>query len=177
MKRILLILALIFTIGCEKEWSHYYSMTGEFSIDTPDIARESVKFADMAIGPVTVNNISYSANNNKNPYVYAVSFYELSETVLKESTDVIMALAAKGFIDFTSKNPRSVIKREVTAGSVKGIELDVESSTGSKMARGRIYFAKDKVYYVVVEKVGDKTINEADRKFLDSFTFHFKDNN
>jgi len=175
MRILVAMLSLVFLSGCEKDWQHYYSMTGEFSIDTPESPREAVKFADMAIGPVTVNSVVYSGGTREEPFVYVVNFYELSEMALKLEPDVILALASKSFLEFSGRTANVISKKEVTASGVKGLELDLSFGGGKKAVRGRVFYANEIVYYVVVEKVGDVNMNEEDNRFLDSFTFHFKD--
>ncbi len=168
----LLVLALLI-LGCGKEWAHYYSMNGQFSIDTPEAPIEVVKFANMVIGPVTVNSSSYTTSDNQ--LAYAVNYYDLAENILTKTNEEILALAARSFINFSGKNINVLSKKDIFFDGIKGIELELESRGGSRLVVGKIFYTRGKVYYVVVEKIGDKNITEDDIKFLDSFKFHFSD--
>lgn len=173
LKNLSILLLVVFLFGCEQKWDHYYSSGGEFSIDTPELAMEVTKFADMAIGPVTVYSSSYTTKDNQR--AYAVNYYELSDTVLKQTDEVVMALAAKSFISFSGKNVNVLMKKDIEEQGLKGLELELESRGGNRLVRGKIFYTRKKIYYVVIEKIGDKVITEDDLKFYNSFKFHFKD--
>lgn len=166
-----LIFLLFISLGCTSEWSHYYSSEGEFSMDTPETPIEVIKFADMAIGPVTVYSTSYTEKQNQ--LAYAVNYYELSEDIIAKDDKTILALAASSFISFSGKNVNVLKKKDIIFDGINGIELELESSRGSRLVKGKVFYTHKKVYYVVMEKIGDKVITKADEKFLNSFKFHF----
>lgn len=173
LRNLYVLLLIVFLFGCEQKWDHYYSQGGEFSMDTPETAMEVTKFADMEIGPVTVYSSSYTGSEDN--FAYAVNYYELSDIVLKQDDETVLALAAKSFMGFSGRNVNVLKKKDIVEQGIKGIELELESRGGSRFVKGKIFYARKKIYYVVIEKIGDKKVSEDDLKFYNSFKFHFKD--
>lgn len=142
-------------------------------MDTPEQAIEVIKFANMVIGPVTVNSASYT--NRESQLAYAVNYYDLAENILTKTNEEILALAARSFMNFSGKNINVLSKKDIVFDGLKGIELELESRGGTRLVKGKIFYTRGKVYYVVVEKIGNKVITEDDLRFFNSFKFHFKD--
>lgn len=145
-------------------WTQFTSPTGDFTAIFPEAPTERNETVTRPDGPIALRSVVAATGPGDG---YSVMSAEVPKGT-EESTATKLERAEADFVK--RSNGKLLSRAEVFAGSVPGREVRIDST--ERALRVRLFVTGQRIYQVLVVHPVATGEQEADRRFLDSFTLH-----
>lgn len=162
-------------VGCSKltgkeaskfgdDYIKFETQEGGFSILLPEQPKHEVQ--SSVIGTVNMDlNMYYVTNDNGE---YGVAYGDFPDTIMKSvNIDKLLDGLRDGMISTTKT--KLLNEEKITIDKFQGKELKLEIEDGQKIAINRLFFAKNRMYMLSVEKLKGQETGDDVSTVLDSF--------